>query len=277
MHLKAPVGVPWNGIAGLALGTVLALGGASTAHAQMAEACSSVTTSFPTVAPTDLLTGTPVTIDVRFQNATRTQPSMTFVPGQVGGDTCVANTSCNISGKACTTDADCTVQFALFLACTTSTCAIQLPGTLNFVPQGGNGCLTSMAGVLGCAIDAGNPNRVLVTLAGGAANAIPIGANAEILIAQVRATAGIPIPMVIDPNGGFEVRVVSLTDVFFTDSPLCLAPVTGAGDDSTSARFPVPPTPPVPAVGPLGLALTAAALLAGLAWRSRRRPDRAGI
>jgi hypothetical protein len=260
--------VSWIGGLGLA---ALVLGSPLDAHAQ-AQTCVSVTTAFLDMSPTQLEPGDQVTLDVMVQNASRTQPGGTFVTGQVGGDVCMAGT-CDLSGKACLTDAECTIQFRIFLACLASNCAVELPGTLVFQPTGGNGCLSSMAGVMDCAIEPGNPNRVLVTLAGGAANAIPIGANSEILVAQVRAIASIPISEVLDPLGDFEVRVDGLSDFFVTNDPLCVAPVSGGSGDSSSARF---PPPPVPSATPLGLAFAAAALAAALAWRSRRGAARVG-
>lgn len=221
---------------GFGLGLLLLLAAGAPARAQ--EACVSVTTVFPTVLPTSLATGDLATIAVNARNSTRTVPSMTPVPGQVGGDVCNAGT-CDISGKGCVVDADCTIDLKVQLACQGPMCLNPLPGTLVFNPQAGNGCLSSLAGVMSCLADPGDPlNSVIVRLAGGAANAIPIGAGgAEIVVATLRATATTPIPPGISPNGFFFVRSESLSDFFFTDSALCQAPVTGGGADSTLAQY----------------------------------------
>jgi hypothetical protein len=220
---------------GLSVGLLLTLVAVPPAQAQ--EACVSVTNLFPTTLPTSMSTGDLVTINVNARNTSRTAPSMVFVPGQVGGDTCVANV-CRIGGGACATDANCTIDLKVQMACDSSTCVTPLPGTLTFSPQAGNGCLSSMPGVMSCFADPGDPdNSVIVRLAGGAANAIPIGANSEIVVAQIRAIATTPIPPAVDPNGFFFVRSESIGDFFITTSGLCLAPVTGSGEDTTIAQY----------------------------------------
>src|SRR5207247_9314020 len=53
-----------------------------------------------------------------------------------------------------------TITFTL--ACTDTICGTQLPATLNFVPVGGNGCVSSDPGVASCtSIDA---NHVAITM-----------------------------------------------------------------------------------------------------------------
>src|SRR5207245_1918353 len=53
------------------------------------------------------------------------------------------------------------------LACTDTTCAVTLPGTLTFVPQGGNGCVSNAAGVASCAQNGGDPNLVDIKVSAG--------------------------------------------------------------------------------------------------------------
>jgi hypothetical protein len=56
---------------------------------------------------------------------------------------------------------------SIVLACTTASCATQLPGTVTFLPQAGNGCVQSLAGcVTGCQVDPMNANRVQIMLTG---------------------------------------------------------------------------------------------------------------
>ena len=51
------------------------------------------------------------------------------------------------------TSAVCGAAIVYTLACTTTTCSAKLPGTLTFVPVGGNGCVSNAPDVTGCALD----------------------------------------------------------------------------------------------------------------------------
>lgn len=211
--------------------------GAGTAQAQ--EACVTVTTVFPILFPARMSVGEGVQVFVNARNGTRTFPRQVFVPGQVGGDVCDAGT-CRTSGKVCVVDADCTIDLRVQLACRTSMCAEPLPGTLVYLDPGGNGCVTSVPGVAGCAPESKDPNsplfnNVIVTLAGGAANAIPIIANGEVQLARIQTTATSPVRT--NSSGFFQTRVGSVTDFFYTDDLACVDPVSGGGGDSASAQF----------------------------------------
>ena len=61
----------------------------------------------------------------------------------------------------------------VILACSTAPCgANELPGTVAFVPVGATGCVSAVPGVVGCALDPLNPNRVIITTT---PNAVSLG------------------------------------------------------------------------------------------------------
>jgi hypothetical protein len=138
------------------------------------------------------------------------------------------------------------------LACVDTTCVVALPGTLTFVPVGGNGCVSSAAGVTGCAVDALDPNKVDITVdAGGVA--LPAGSQTS--VATIRAQAAVEIPTdVLNPCGQFGTRADTGNTQIVTTDLTCDAAATGGAQGSTNLFLPAPtPTPtttPTPTVTP---------------------------
>lgn len=119
------------------------------------------------------------------------------------------------------------------LACADSACATELPGTLVFQPVGGNGCVSSAAGVVSCA--ANGLNKVDITIT---PNTIPIPAGGAVSIATIQVLAQNAV--LIPADGEFNLRADTepndITACRMSDpNDTC---VTGGGQGSTALFFP---------------------------------------
>lgn len=118
------------------------------------------------------------------------------------------------------------------LACVDSTCATQIPNTLEFMSQGTNGCVSSDAGVSGCS--ASGDNQVIVNI--GSNIVIPAGSFITLATIQLEAENA-----VLDPaTGNFSQRAATGDNDLEAESIAnpALDSVTGGASGSTSYLFP---------------------------------------
>ncbi|MGG7055125.1 hypothetical protein [Nitrosomonas sp. ANs5] len=120
----------------------------------------------------------------------------------------------------------------VLLACDSSTCTTELPGTLEFVPVGMTGCVANQPDVT-CAEDGGNPNRVIISVGSD----IVIPAGAAINLATFRAKAVTPV---LNPaDGTFFQRAQTGSNDLEAVSLVNPGPaVTGGAEGSTVYTFP---------------------------------------
>ncbi len=173
------------------------------------------------------------------------------------------------NGAACTINTDCNslvcgAAIIYTLACTDTPCAVELPGTLTFVPVGGNGCVSNAPAVTGCTLNAldvtGNKVDITVNAAG-----VPLPANTNVTIATIRAQATAVVPFSpMNVCGQFGTRADTSGNNIVTTDVTCSAVATGGGQGSSNLFLPqttatatptptptVTPTPtPTPTVTP---------------------------
>ena len=126
-------------------------------------------------------------------------------------------------------------QITYTMACTDTTCSTQLPGTMEFVSVGTNGCVDSTAGVASCV--ASGDNQVLITMTG---EGVALNLTGATPIATVRVRAVVPV-MTGATCGQFGERFeTGPNDIVTTDST-CDAVATGVAGGSLNEFFPALP------------------------------------
>jgi hypothetical protein len=105
------------------------------------------------------------------------------------------------------------------LACTDTTCAVAIPGTLGFLAVGANGCLSSCTAGTTCALDNTDPTGNTVKITIGPAGCF-IAAQSTITVAtvQVQGDTGIPNDATC---GLFGARADSMPGAFTTEDTDC--------------------------------------------------------
>jgi hypothetical protein len=91
------------------------------------------------------------------------------------------------------------------MACADSACTVPLPGTLEFVPVGGNGCVANDPGVTSCSLDLvtdATGNTIAITISGGGV-ALPPATSGPLDLATVRVRSTAPVST---PGGQFFLR-----------------------------------------------------------------------
>jgi hypothetical protein len=199
-----------------------------------------------TTCATALQLGDTVDILVSLTNTSSSVPPGTSISAKLvntcqgglnGGAPCTVSSECPAS--------TCGAAVIYTLACTNTACAVELPGTLTFVPVGGNGCVSNDPAVTGCAANAGNPlNKVDITV-NAAGMALPAAANVPIATLRAQATADIPVSM-LNPCGLFGTRADTLGNSIVTTDAQCSAPSTGGAQGSTNLFLPQPTATPTP-------------------------------
>ncbi len=148
------------------------------------------------------------------------------------------------NSAACTVAGDCDslicgAAVSYTFACTDTTCALELPGTLTFVPVGATGCVSNVPGVTSCALDpqdvTGNTVSITVNAAG-----VPLPPGASVAVATIRAQATAQI--VANVCGKFGTRADTTGNSIVTTDGQCDATATGGASGSTNLFLP-PPTP----------------------------------
>jgi len=125
------------------------------------------------------------------------------------------------------------------MACVDTNCAVELPGTLEFVPGPNNGCVSHAAGVLSCSA-LGN-NRVVIDIDDPTGVTLDLTGPTTIAVIRVKAVAPV-VPTVDNPCGRFSERAATDSDDVVTTDAICAAVATGAAIGSTNEFFPaVPP------------------------------------
>ncbi len=238
-----------RGITGILFACALVLCWAPRSFAAFGCQASGALPIFPsagTTCPTALHLGDNVDILVSLTNTSSSVPPGTFVSAKLV-NSCVAGVN---GGQPCTVNSECpgsTCGPAIIytLACTNTACAIELPGTLTFVPVGGNGCVSNDAAVTGCSVNAGDPlNKIDITVnAGGVV--LPAAANVPIATIRAVATADIPVS-VSNPCGQFGTRSDTLGNSIVTTDAQCSAQSTGGAQGSTNLFLPQPTATPTP-------------------------------
>jgi hypothetical protein len=237
----------------------LAFGVTPSAHAAGCQASGSlpIFPSTGTTCPTALHLADTVDIDVQISNtSSTTENPKSPVTGKLV-NVCVGGTN---QGAPCTVAGDCNstvcgAAIVYTLACTTTTCAVELPGTLTFVPVGANGCVANAAAVTGCQLDAADPLGNKVDIIVNAAG-VPLPASTTFLsVATIRAQATAAVPFsVSNPCGQFGTRADTSGNSVVTTDAACDATATGGAQGSTNLFLPQPtatPTPtPTPTVTP---------------------------
>jgi hypothetical protein len=198
-----------------------------------------------TTCPTALHLGDTVDILVSLTNTSSSVPPGTFVAAKLV-NTCVGGVN---GGAPCTVNSQCPAStcgpaVVYTLGCTSTSCALELPGTLTFVPVGGNGCVSNDAAVTGCAVDGGNSNKVNITV-NAAGMTLPASTNVPIATFRAQATAEIPTS-VGNPCGLFGTRADTLGNSIVTTDAQCSAPSTGGAQGSTNLFEPQPTATPTP-------------------------------
>jgi hypothetical protein len=150
-------------------------------------------------------------------------------------NTCLGGTN---MGAGCTTASECPggtcgAAVSYTLACTTTSCAVELPGVLTFVPVGPDGCVAKAAAVVGCSEDPLDSNRVLVFVDADGVALSAGAATVPIATIRARATAAIPFSP-SNPCGGFGTRADTPFDAIVTTDAACSAnlfiPAATGGD-----------------------------------------------
>ena len=202
-----------------------------------------------TTCPGALHLGDLVDILVTVENTSSSVPPGTKVTAKLV-NVCVGGIN---SGTACTVPGDCNSTvcgpaIVYTLACPDTTCSAQLPGTLTFVPVGGNGCVSNAAAVTGCTLDAGDVTGNTVHITVNAAGVpLPAGANLSIATIRAQATAEIPFSL-LNPCGKFGTRADTSGNSLVTTDAQCDAIATGGAQGSSNLFLPQPtatatPTP----------------------------------
>jgi uncharacterized repeat protein (TIGR01451 family) len=139
----------------------------------------------PIPTPTNIFTapGQETDVIIRVQNTSQTTPPdlFQFLPATLTGVTLT------------------------IMACADSACTVPLPGTLEFVPVGGNGCVSNDLGVTSCALDLGTDatgNTVAITISGGGV-ALPSAIVGPLDLATIRVRSTAPVST---PGGEFYLR-----------------------------------------------------------------------
>jgi hypothetical protein len=145
----------------------------------------------PIPTPTNIFTapGQETDVVVRLQNTSQTTPPdlFQFLPATLTG-----------------------VTFTI-MACADSACTVPLPGTLEFVPVGGNGCVANDPGVASCSLDLvtdATGNTVAITISGGGV-ALPAANVGPLDLATVRVRSTAPVST---PGGQFFLRAMTGPD-----------------------------------------------------------------
>ena len=134
---------------------------------------------------------------------------------------------------------------AAFLACDDSFCATELPGTLEFVPTGANGCVSNLPNVVSCAQDGANSNQVNVVI-GGAGVPLPERCSPPTMscvdptfvdVATIRLKAVTPAP------GTGTFALVGFTDLIQDQiiASFGISTATGGAQGSTAFLYPGDP------------------------------------
>jgi len=121
------------------------------------------------------------------------------------------------------------------MACTDTTCAVELPGTLEFVPGAVDGCVSHVAGVLSCSA-LGN-NRVVIDIDNTTGVTLNLVGNTNIATIRVRAVEPVNNPSC----GVFGERAATDSNDIVTTDAICAAVATGAAIGSTNEFFPLQP------------------------------------
>jgi hypothetical protein len=200
-----------------------------------------------TTCPTALHIGDTVDILITIQNTSSSVPPGTNVSAKLV-NTCLGGVN---NGDPCTVAADCASLNCIpavtyTLACTDTTCAAELPGTLTFMPVGGNGCVSNAAAVTACTLNAadvtGNTVDITVNAAG-----VPIPAGGSVSIATIRAVATAEVPLSgMNPCGVFGTRADTLNNSLATTDANCDAEATGGAQGSANLFLPAPTATPTP-------------------------------
>src|SRR5262249_54869580 len=108
-------------------------------------------------------------------------------------------------------------------ACQDSGCSQELAGTLMFVDGGGgNGCVSSVAGVASCAEDISDSNKVNIAIGAGGVS-LPPATSGSLTLATIRLQAVTPVSV----SGGFFLRAsTAANQINATISRCCNSIVT---------------------------------------------------
>jgi hypothetical protein len=201
-----------------------------------------------TTCPGALHLGDLVDILITTTNTSSSTPPGTNVAAKLV-NVCVGGTN---AGDACTLATDCNsnvcgAAIVYTLACTNTVCSAELPGTLTFVPVGGNGCVSNAAAVTGCALNAGDVtgNKVDITV-NAAGVPLPAGAN-NVSIATIRAQATAEVPFsMLNPCGQFGTRADTSGNSIVTTDAQCDSIATGGAQGSTNLFLPQATATPTP-------------------------------
>ncbi len=117
------------------------------------------------------------------------------------------------------------------LACDDTPCAVTLPGTLTFVPVGGNGCVSNAPGVNSCTWD--GSNQVFIDYTGGG---VAVGAGAAVTLATIRVQASAGVGGA--SCGIFGSRADTGDDDIHTTDPVCDNVATGGAAGSGNLFYP---------------------------------------
>lgn len=110
---------------------------------------------------------------------------------------------------------------------------VPLPGTLVFVPVGGNGCVANAPGVVGCE-DQGSDNEVFVTMTSEGVELEPSG-TVDFVTIRVRANSELKD----DVCGQFFTRADTEAEgIVIDDEEFCVPGITGAAGGSSLLFFP---------------------------------------
>ncbi len=233
--------------------SIAALAWAPTAYGFGCQASGSLPI-FPdkgTTCPLALHIGDLVDILVTASNTSSSVPPGTNVDSKLV-NVCVGGVN---NGAPCTQPSDCTslvcgAAIVYTLACTNTTCSAELPGTLTFVPVGGNGCVSNAPNVTGCVLDPTDVtgNRVDITVD---ASGVPLPAGSNVSVATIRAMATAEVPFsVSNPCGQFGTRADTSGNSIVTTDAQCGAAATGGAQGSTNLFLPQATATPTPTATP---------------------------
>jgi hypothetical protein len=201
-----------------------------------------------TTCATGLHLGDFVDIGITATNSSSSTPPGTAVAAKLV-NVCVGGTNagapCTVAGNC--NSAVCGPAIVYLLACSTTTCAQELPGTLTFVPVVGNGCVSSAPAVMSCQLDATDPTGNTVDIIVNAAG-VPLAAgasNAPVATIRAQATGAVPFSP-SNPCGQFGTRADTSGNSIVTTDGQCSATATGGAQGSTNLFFAQPTSTATP-------------------------------
>lgn len=187
-----------------------------------------------------------VDVAITLTNTSSSNPPGTNVTTQLR-NACLGGLN---TGNGCVVDSQCPgglcdPAITYTLACTTTQCAVQLPGVLTFVAVGADGCVAKSAGVASCSEDPVNPNKVRILVDAGGVSVAAGAVQQAIATIRAQVTATVPTSG-SNPCGSFGTRADAGSNAIMTSDAGCESSATGGAQGSSNIFAPQPTATPTP-------------------------------